>query len=399
MHVKIEDDPAIAYRVPESVFPHPDSSGSRSAEEAELAFTWEEAPFSFRVVRKSNDDILFDSTAECLIFQDQYLRLRTSLPANPNLYGLGEHSDNFRLNATNYTRTLWSRDAYGIPVGTNLYGNHPVYVDHRLNGTHGVFLLSSSGMDIKMDKTSSGEQFLEFNLLSGILDLYFVAGPSPKEVSKQYAEIAGLPAMMPYWGFGLHQCRYGYRDCMCLSSQSQESIQTDPFTVYGVAEVIANYSAAGIPLETMWTDIDYMYARFIMTTDPDRFPIPRMRDIVNYLHEHDQHYVVMVDPAVAYQEKKHDALPYATFIKARDGGLFVYKKGTIYQGVVWPGVTACKIKEQRRQLSAMSSQQADLLHMQFLIGSIPTRSNIGPMSSSASSTQTQASTLTLFGST
>lgn len=69
---------------------------------------------------------MFDSAAAPLVFQDQYLRLRTSLPKNPNLYGLGEHTDPFKLNDTDYTRTMWSRDAYGIPYGTNLYGNHPI---------------------------------------------------------------------------------------------------------------------------------------------------------------------------------------------------------------------------------------------------------------------------------
>lgn len=173
-----------------------------------MEFSFEESPFSFRAVRKSTGEILFDSSAAPLVFQDEYIRLRTALPQNPNLYGLGEHSDSFRLNTIDYTRTLWSRDSYGIPSGSNLYGNHPVYFDHRgANGTHGVFLLSSSGMDIKIDRTESGEQYLEYNLVSGVLDLYVIAGPTPVEVSKQYSEIAGLPAMMPYWGFGLHQCR------------------------------------------------------------------------------------------------------------------------------------------------------------------------------------------------
>ena len=103
-------------------------------------------------------------------------------------------------------------------------------------------------MDIIVNKTEEEGQFLEYNTLGGILDFYFVSGPSPVEVARQYAEIVGLPAMMPYWGFGLHQCRYGYQD------------------VFDVAEVVHNYSLAKIPLETMWTDIDYMDRRKVSPT-------------------------------------------------------------------------------------------------------------------------------------
>lgn len=135
--------------------------------------------------------------------------------------------------------------AAAVPIayslGTNLYGNHPVYFDHRGSlGTHGVFLLSSSGMDIKINSTAESGQYLEYNTISGVLDFYFLAGSTPKQVAMQYAETVGYAAMQPYWGFGFHQCRYGMQD------------------VYEVAAVVANYSQANIPLETMWTDIDYM---------------------------------------------------------------------------------------------------------------------------------------------
>jgi alpha-glucosidase len=323
LHVKIEDAAGIAYQVPESIFPRPDTSGSVPTNESQLEFAWKETPFSFTVTRRSNGEVLFDSSAAPLIFSNQYIRLRTSLPRAPNLYGLGEHSDNLRLNTTNYTRTLWSRDAYGIPSGTNLYGNHPVYYDHRgERGTHGVFMLSSVGMDVNISNTEADGQYLEYNMLGGVVDLHFMAGPSPVEVTQQYSEIVGKSTLMPYWSFGLHQCRYGYRDFIAI------------------AEVVYNYSAAGIPLETMWTDIDYMYNRLIMTTDPERFPIEQMREIVRYLHDHDQHFIVMVDPAVAYQTKRENGLEYTTFTRARDEGLFLSKNGTIFKGVVWPGVTA-----------------------------------------------------------
>lgn len=178
--------------------------------------------------------------------------------------------------------------ATGVPSGTNLYSDHPVHFEHRTTGTHGVFLLNSNGMDIKL-RTGS----LEYNIIGGILDFYFLAGPGPIDVAKEYAAVVGTPAEVPYWGLGLHQCRYGYQNYL------------------EVAEVVANYSAAGIPLETMWTDsafdrpcslipfltteaVDYMYQRLVFTNDPEYFPLDRMREIVSALHARNQRYSAFI---------------------------------------------------------------------------------------------------------
>ena len=311
----IADQNQTVYQVPESVFPRPDASNGVSSTDSLLQFSYVESPFSFAISR-GNDEALFNTSGSAIVFESQYLGLKTVLPPEPNLYGLGEHSDHFRLNTSNYTRTLWSRDAYGIPPGTNLYGNHPIYIDHRgENGTHGVLFLNSNGMDIKINDTA--EQYLEYNTLGGVLDFYFLAGPTPIEVSQQVADVVGLPAMMSYWHFGFHQCRYGYRD------------------VYNVAEVVYNYSVAEIPLETQWIDIDYMDSRKVFTLDPTHYPLPKARELADYLHEHDQHLIVMVDPAVAYQD-------YPAFNTGRDQDVFLKypTNGSIYEGVVWPGVTA-----------------------------------------------------------
>jgi alpha-glucosidase len=311
------------------VVDRPNSTTYSSAANASLQFDLVSSPFSFSVKRPGTNETIFDTTGTDLIFESQYLRLRTSLPQNPNLYGFGEDTDAFRLNTTDYTRTLWSRDSYEVPTGTNLYGNHPIYFEHRLNDekseTHGVFLLNSNGMDLKINYTEGTGQYLEYNTLGGIIDLYFLAGPSPIEVSQQYSQVIGLPAMMPYWGFGFHQCRYGMQD------------------VYEVADVVYNYSMAGIPLETMWTDIDYlsplnprrchdingqqMDLRKVFTLDSDRFPLEKVRELVTYLHDHDQHYIVMVDPAVAYQD-------YAPFNNGVDAEAFMrLDNGSIYKGI------------------------------------------------------------------
>lgn len=203
-----------------------------------------------------------------------------------------------------------------MPTDSNLYGNHPVYYEHRETGSHGVFLLNSNGMDIKINRTQEDGQYLEYNTLGGVVDLYFVSGPSPVEVTQQYAGIVGLPAMMPYWGLGFHQCRYGYQD------------------VYDVAEVVYNYSQAEIPLSVMWTDIDYMERRRVFSLDDERFPLEKMRALVDTLHANDQHYIVMVDPAVAYFD-----FPKALERGVEDDIFLLRQNGSLWRGVVWAGVS------------------------------------------------------------
>lgn len=69
------------------------SGGEGSSADSDLEFQYEEDPFSFSVVRRESGEVLFDSSAAPIVFEDQYVRLRTSLPDSPSLYGLGEHSD------------------------------------------------------------------------------------------------------------------------------------------------------------------------------------------------------------------------------------------------------------------------------------------------------------------
>ncbi|KDQ20770.1 glycoside hydrolase family 31 protein [Botryobasidium botryosum FD-172 SS1] len=315
IHVKIADPEGKRYQVPESVLPRPSSSSCDSGS-ASILFKYNVSPFSFSIVRKGTNEVLFDTSSYPLIFEPQYLRIKTSLPANANIYGLGEHSDPFRL-PHGITRTMWARDSYGIPTNTNLYSSQPIYIEHRPTGSHGVFLLNSNGMDVKLSDEGS-KSALEYSIIGGILDFYFLSGPNPADVAKQYAKIVGLPAEMPYWGFGFHQCRYGYKDYV------------------DVATVIGKYEAAGIPLETMWTDIDYMDQRKVFTNDASYFPTDKVREIVDRLHKKNQHYILMVDPAVAYQPNTN----YIAYDEGIKADIFMKRpNGTTFKGVVWPGVT------------------------------------------------------------
>ena len=63
--------------------------------------------------------------------------------------------------------------------------------------------------------------------------------------------------------------------------------------------------------------------------DPDRFPLEKVQELVTYLHDHDQHYIMMVDPAVAYQN-------YDAFNNGASAGAFLLNSsGSIYQGMLF----------------------------------------------------------------
>lgn len=100
--------------------------------------------------------------------------------------------------------------------------------------SHGVYQRNAHAMEALMLPTN-----LTWRALGGSIDLYFFDGPTQEEVTKQYQTgVTGLPAMQSYWGFGFHQCRWGYHNW---------SETTD---------VVNNYRKFGIPLETIWHDID-----------------------------------------------------------------------------------------------------------------------------------------------
>ncbi|KAL6079351.1 P-type domain-containing protein [Balamuthia mandrillaris] len=288
------------------------------------------SPFGFAITRRSNGETIFNTTSASysrlndttramfngLIFEDQYIEISTQLNDTndePNIFGLGERVHSLRLDSSGKFYTLFTTDS-GTPPEINLYGHHPFYLEHRNSSklSHGVFLLNSNGMDVFV-----GPKQITYKIIGGILDFYFFLGPSPSDVIGQYMEVIGNPYMPPYWALGFHQCRYGYN------------------TIQEVEAVVANYSKHSIPLDTIWTDIDYMELYEDFTFDPKRYPLPVVQSFVKKLHQNGMQYIVITDcgiPNNTDYEPWNKGSEMDVWIKDRDDKPFI--------GKVWPGFTA-----------------------------------------------------------
>jgi alpha-glucosidase len=91
--------------------------------------------------------------------------------------------------------------------------------------------------------------------------------------------------------------------------------------VFQVAATAQNYTDAGIPIETHWSDIDIYDHREAFSTNPQLWTRDKVRSMVDWLHGRGQRYILMQDPAIAARDNPtyHRGLASDAFIKNWNG--------------------------------------------------------------------------------
>ncbi|KND02724.1 uncharacterized protein SPPG_01807 [Spizellomyces punctatus DAOM BR117] len=319
LHIVIGDRQNRRWRVPESIFERP--SPDRDLKVDDLAYSVDVLtdkpgengliPDTILSVTRNEDGApVFRASLSQMVFKDQYIELVNTgiAPKNANIYGLGENVSALRKDPDGSIWTIFARDAPS-PPNENLYGCHPVYMELRDGKAHGVFLLNSNGMDIELHPGT-----LIYKIIGGILEFYVLLGPTPLDVCRQYTDVVGLPAPIPYWSLGFHQCRWGY------------------YTLDEVKKVVRNFKKAKIPLDCMWFDIDYMEEFKDFTYDPIRYPAAELQAFIDKLHERNQHAIMIVDPGVKVETN------YPSFEQGLQLDIYMKnRKRANFMGKVWPG--------------------------------------------------------------
>lgn len=88
LHIKLTDQSADRWEIPESIIPRPTITSAAS--DPLYSFEYTSDPFTFKVIRKSDQRVVFDSSAVSLVYKDQFLQIGSKLDSRETVYGIGK---------------------------------------------------------------------------------------------------------------------------------------------------------------------------------------------------------------------------------------------------------------------------------------------------------------------
>lgn len=258
-------------------------------------------------IEKTNDLFPFFSVSS----KGDNISFSYNLSDNDIVYGLGQQ-----------TRGINKRG--WIYVNNNFDNPHHQEDTLSLYGAHNFLIISGEELfgvffdypgTITFDIGYTKRNLLTISPSESNLNIYFITGENESDIVKQFRKLIGRSYIPPKWGFGYGQSRWGYKN--------EDDIR----------EVANNHIKNGIPIDSIYLDIDYMERYKDFTVDKNSFP--DLTKLVSDMKENDIHLVPIIDAGVKI-EKDYDVYEEGVannyFCKDANGNDFI--------AAVWPG-TVC----------------------------------------------------------
>ncbi len=227
------------------------------------------------------------------------------------VFGLGEslrgmNKRGYRYISDNTDEPHQTEDKY------SLYGAHN-FIVIRDEEEFGLFIDHPGKVEFDLGYENSSK--ISIGIPSKNVNIYLITGRDMAGITQQFRHIIGKSYVPPLWGFGFGQSRYGYKD------------END------ICEVVNKYRNAGIPLDMVYLDIDYMQDYKDFTIDRERFP--NFEDFVERMKEQGVRLIPIMDAAIAIDDSMKE------FEEGRNKGYFCTNESSgIFEVGVWPGWTA-----------------------------------------------------------
>ena len=244
--------------------------------------------FGFRLLTEDSEEFYSFTTSKNFLYSDTYINFESKLTSD-KLFGFGERTHDFQLNEGTYT--IWPHDCGGTKYddglgGMNQYSHQPIGL-HKTKFNDlwlGFVFLNTNSQDVVIH-SEKNSTYLTHRTIGGIIDYYIIINDSPEEIIKNIQSLLGIPPLPPFWSFGYHQSRYGYK------------------SFNDFKEVYEKYKSLEIPIDGMWLDIDAL-DNFDMFTINNNF-----KDIIPYikntLHQDGGKFIPIADIGFSYENKEN----------------------------------------------------------------------------------------------
>ncbi|CAJ1409212.1 unnamed protein product [Effrenium voratum] len=236
-----------------------------------------------------------------------------------DVFGLAEHAAGLGLGENRFSEPyrFFNLDVfeYALDVPMALYGAVPLVTAVQSDGlASGFFFPNPSEGFVHVE--AQGKDTRSWWLFeSGVMDMFFLAGPGPQEVLQRYHTVTGFPRLPPLAVLGKHQSRWNYVDVEDSISINRKFDQHD------------------IPYDVLWLDIEHTDSKKYFTWHPSHF---READkLLDTLEASKRKLVTIIDPHI----KKDSG--YDVYKKMQSHDFFTKTKDKqLYDGWCWPGTSS-----------------------------------------------------------
>ena len=226
------------------------------------------------------------------------------------VYGLGESVRGINKRGWIY-ESFCSDDPFHTEDKRALYGAHSFFI---VDGERRFGAFFDCPGRIGFDVGFSDPDLLSVKPEKLNLELYIIEAVGLKDIVREFRALIGRSYTPPLWAFGFGQSRWGY------------TCRDDILTVAD------RYREAGIPLDMIYLDIDYMDSFKDFTVSGERFP--DFSGFVKEMKDRGIRLIPIIDAAVKREEG------YRVYDEGHAKGYFCKDEdGEDYAVGVWPGMS------------------------------------------------------------
>lgn len=236
--------------------------------------------------------------------------IRVHMDEDVIVYGLGENVRGINKRGWTYTSNC-SDDPNHRENTHSLYGAHNFLLLSDKKGlARGIFMDMPEKVVFDVGYTKYDELIITPSVND--FDLYIIDGDNPDQVVTEFRTLIGTSYIPPKWAFGYGQSRWSY-----MSSDE-------------VKDVVNGHRNAGIPIDSVYLDIDYMERYKDFTINEETFP--DFEAFVSEMKANHIHLVPIIDAGVKKEEG------YDVYEEGHKSGYFCKdENGEDFIVGVWPG--------------------------------------------------------------